>query len=115
MESTARSRYVDQSARKVRLVVDLVRGKPVNEALEVLSLVRRAARTPVEKTIRSAAANAASQEGTVNVDLDDLVIREARVDVGPTLKRFRPRAMGRASRIRKRSCHITIRLSDDKV
>ena len=114
MESTARSRFVDQSARKVRLVVDLVRGKPVNEALEALSLVRRVARTPVEKVIRSAAANAASQEGTAKVDLDDLIIREARVDVGPTLKRFRPRAMGRASRIRKRSCHITIRLSDNK-
>ena len=114
MESLAQARFVDQSARKVRQVVDLVRGKPVNEALEVLSFVHRAARIPVEKTIRSAAANAASQEGTASVDIDDMVITEARVDVGPTLKRFRPRAMGRASKIRKRSCHIFIRLSDNK-
>jgi large subunit ribosomal protein L22 len=90
---------------KARRVVDLVRGLPAKEALTVLQFAPQAASEPVYKVVASAIANAENNE---RLDPDSLLISEAFVDEGPTLKRFRPRAQGRAYRIRKRTCHITI-------
>jgi large subunit ribosomal protein L22 len=98
------------SARKVRLVVDQIRGKSVNEAYALLQFSKKAAAEPVGKTLRSAVANAqVKSEGTGSaLDVDELVVREAYVDEGPTLKRWRAAAQGRAAPIRKRSSHITV-------
>jgi len=97
--------------RKVRLVVDLIRNRGVDEALAILRVTRRAASMPVEKVLKSALANAGKDP---KVNIDKLYIERAYVDVGPSLKRFRPRAMGRASRILKRSSHITVVLRERK-
>lgn len=105
MGPQARLRWLRMSPRKVRLVVDLIRGLPVEEALNRLAFSRKAAALPVAKLLRSAVANA-DQKGTY--DLDRLVIETAFVDEGPTWKRWLPRAMGRATRIRKRSSHVTV-------
>ncbi len=105
MKVKAQSRFVRQSPYKVRLVLDLVRGLPVTEAEHVLRLTRRAAAEPVAKALASAVANA---EHNHALDADELVVAEAFADEGPTLRRFRPRARGRATRINKRTCHITI-------
>jgi large subunit ribosomal protein L22 len=99
------ARHVRISATKARRVVNLVRGLPAKQALTVLQFAPQAASEPVYKVIASAIANAENNE---RLDPDSLLISEAYVDEGPTLKRFRPRAQGRAYRIRKRSCHITI-------
>jgi large subunit ribosomal protein L22 len=90
---------------KARRVVNLVRGLPAKEALTVLQFAPQAASEPVYKVLASAIANAENNE---RLDPDSLLVSEAYVDQGPTLKRFRPRAQGRAYRIRKRTCHITI-------
>lgn len=110
MESTATAKFVRMSPRKVRLVVDQIRGRSVNEAYAILQFSKKAAAEPVGKTLRSAVANAqykAQEEGDV-LDLDDLVVRRAYVNEGPTLKRWRAAAMGRATPIRKRMSHITV-------
>jgi large subunit ribosomal protein L22 len=110
MQARAVARHVRMSARKVRLVVDQIRGQSVNDAYAILQFSKKAAATPVGKTLRSAVANAqykAQEEGEV-VDLDDMFVSEAFVDEGPTLKRWRAAAMGRATPIRKRSSHITV-------
>jgi large subunit ribosomal protein L22 len=99
------ARHVHVSPMKARRVVNLVRGLPAKEALTVLQFAPQAASEPVYKVIASAIANAENNE---RLDPDSLLISEAYVDEGPTLKRFRPRAQGRAFRIRKRTCHITI-------
>jgi large subunit ribosomal protein L22 len=99
------ARYVRLSASKARRVVNLVRGLPAKEALTVLQFAPQAASEPVYKVLASAIANAENNE---RLDPDALLVSEAYVDEGPTLKRFRPRAQGRAYRIRKRTCHITI-------
>ena len=112
MEYTATSRYVRMSPRKMRRVVDLVKGKDVEDALNLLHFTLKAASTPVEKTIRSAAANAVNTAGSTRLRVEDLYIKKVRVDVGPTLKRFRPRAMGRATRILKRTCHLSVVLAE---
>lgn len=109
MESTAKARHVRIAPRKVRLVMDMVRGKPVDEALQTLGLVRKAASPIIAKVIRSAVANA---ENNHDMNTDGLIITRAFVDEGPTLKRFMPRAMGRATMIRKRTSHITVVLSE---
>ncbi len=109
MKVRARTRYIRQSPYKVRRVLDLVRGLPVEEAEHVLRLTNRAASEPIAKTLRSAVANA---EHNFALDADDLVVAEAYADEGPTLKRYKPRARGRATRIRKRTSHITIVVSD---
>jgi large subunit ribosomal protein L22 len=109
MRVKAHSRYVRQSPYKVRRVLDLVRGLPVGEAEHVLRLTPRAAADPIAKVLASAVANA---EHNHALDADDLVVAEAYADEGPTLKRYRPRARGRATRIRKRTSHITIVVSD---
>lgn len=109
MESKAVARYIRIAPRKVRLVVDLIRGKQVGEALAILKLTPRAASPVVEKLLNSAIANA---ENNFEMDVNKLVVGKVFVDQGPTLKRFRPRAMGRASRIHKRTSHITVVLNE---
>ena len=109
MRVKAQARYVRQSPYKVRRVLDLVRGLPVEEAQHVLRLTQRGATDPVSKALNSAVANA---EHNFALDADELVVAEAFADEGPTLKRYRPRARGRATRIRKRTSHITIVVSD---
>jgi large subunit ribosomal protein L22 len=109
MKVRAQAKYVRQSPYKVRRVLDLVRGLPVQEAEDLLRLTQRGATDPVTKVLRSAVANA---EHNHALDADDLVVAEAYADEGPTLKRYRPRARGRATRIRKRTSHITIVVSD---
>jgi large subunit ribosomal protein L22 len=106
---SATLRWLRMSPRKVRLVVDLIRGQDVEEALRLLTFCSKAAAKPVNKLLRSAAANAA-QRGMENID--DLVVESAFVDEGPTWRRWLPRAMGRATRIRKRTSHVTIVLSE---
>ncbi len=109
MKVRAHTRFIRQSPYKVRRVLDLVRGLPVEEAEHVLRLTNRAASEPIVKTLRSAIANA---EHNFALDAEDLVVAEAYADEGPTLKRYKPRARGRATRIRKRTSHITIVVSD---
>ena len=105
--ATAKARFVRVSATKARRVINLVRGKSVSEALDILRWAPQAASEPVAKVIASAAANA---ENNLDLDPSTLVVATAFVDEGATLKRFQPRAQGRAFRIRKRTCHITIEL-----
>lgn len=108
MEALAIAKYVRISPRKTRQVVDLIRGKDVNEAYALLRATPKRASRLVEKTLRSAVANALQKEEAKDLDVDDLSIVRAVVDQGPMLKRYRPRAMGRATRIRHRTSHITI-------
>ena len=104
----AQAKYVRHAPRKARLVVDHIRGKSIDEARAILTHTPRAAAKDVLKLLESAVANA---ENNHELDADDLVIRKVYVDEGPTLKRYRPRALGRATRIRKRTSHMTIQLS----
>ncbi|MCY4178037.1 MAG: 50S ribosomal protein L22 [Endozoicomonadaceae bacterium] len=97
------------SAQKARLVVDLIRGKKAEEALTLLSFCNKKAAGLVKKTLQSALANADHNEG---LDVDELKVSSAYVNEGATLKRIRPRAKGRAGRILKRSCHITIKVAE---
>jgi len=110
MEARAIARHVRMSPRKVRLVVDQIRGKSVNEAYQILQFSPKAASEPISKTLRSAVANAQykAREADEILDVDDLVVSSAYVDEGPTLKRYRAAAMGRAAPIRKRTAHITV-------
>jgi large subunit ribosomal protein L22 len=102
---TAKVKYIRISSSKVKLVIDLIRGKNVGEAIAILKNTQKAASPVIEKLLNSAIANAESTKGLLR---DDLFVAEVFADMGPTLKRFRPRAQGRASRIRKRTSHITI-------
>ncbi len=106
MQEKAVARYVRMGPDKVRQVIGHIRGLSVDEARTVLRLSTKGAAQPILKTLNSAVANA--EHNHDNVDADDLTVTAAVVDEGPTVKRFRPRAMGRAYRIRKRTCHITI-------
>lgn len=110
MEAKAIARETGYPARKVRQVADLVRGMNVETALEVLKFTPRAAATPMSKTIKSAMHNMVNKKGGT-VDAEDMMIKSITVDEGRTLYRIRPRAQGRAYRIRKRSSHITVVLS----
>ncbi len=101
----ATAKYVRMTPMKCRRVIDLVRGMPLDQALDVLRFDVHAASDPIYKVLHSAAANA---ENNKNLDRSRLFVSQAYVDEGPTLKRFRPRAQGRAYRIRKRTSHITI-------
>jgi large subunit ribosomal protein L22 len=105
MEVTAKARYVRISPRKARLVTELVKGKKVEEALNILAFTQKACAKTVTKLINSAVANAQQNK---QMDVDTLVIKRIAVDGGPTLKRHIPRAMGRATMIRKRTSHITV-------
>jgi large subunit ribosomal protein L22 len=106
MEARAQARYIRVTPMKARRVVDLIRGMGATEAQAVLRFAPQAASVPVGKVLDSAIANAAHNYD--HTDADSLYIAEAYVDEGPTLKRFRPRAQGRAYRIRKRTSHITV-------
>jgi large subunit ribosomal protein L22 len=110
MEAKAVAKHIGMSPRKVRLVVDQIRGRSVNEAYAILQFSKKAAADPVSKTLRSAVANAQykAQEGGDVLDVDTLLVREAYVDEGATLRRWRAAAMGRATPIRKRTSHITV-------
>ena len=107
MDAVAKARHIRQSARKVRQVLDEVRGTNVENAMNKLHFTPKKAAKIIEKTLRSAVANALNREGS-EVDADKLFIKEAYVDEGPTQRRFRARAMGRATVIRKRTSHLTI-------
>ncbi len=109
METQAIAKYLRVSPRKMRLSADLVRGKRVEEALNILSSLSKAGARDVSKVVRSALANARQNK---SIDVDTLFIKTIFVNQGPTLKRFRPRPMGRAGRIRKRTCHISVVLSE---
>jgi large subunit ribosomal protein L22 len=110
VRAQAKLRYSTVTPMKARRVVDLVRGLPADEALSILRFAPQSASDPVYKVLESAIANAqyAAQQRNERLDVEDLVVSQAYVDEGPTLKRFRPRAQGRAYRIRKRTSHITI-------
>ena len=114
MEASAKLRYARLSPQKTRLVVDMVRGKDVQEATEVLVLSDKKASNIVKKLLDSAVANANRmiEDNKIDVDLDNLYIRRIFVDEGPTWKRYRPRAMGRYTRIFKRTSHITVVLDE---
>lgn len=109
MEARAQARYVRVTPMKARRVIDLIRGMNADDAQAVLRFAPQAASEPVGKVLASAVANAANNHG---MDTKDLTISEAFVDEGPTMKRIRPRAQGRAFKIRKRSSHITVIVSD---
>ena len=110
MKARATAKSLGISPRKVRLVLDLIRGRGVNEAYSILKFSKKGSTAPIEKTLRSAVANAtqaADAQGTF-VDVDELVVKEAYANEGPRLKRFSPRAMGRATPIIKRTTQLTI-------
>ena len=109
MEVRAVGKYLRVSPYKVRLIADMVRGKKVEEALTILKFLPKKSGRLINKTLRSAVANA---ENTQTIDVDTLVIKTILVDEGPKLKRWRPRAMGRATRILKRTSHITMVLAE---
>jgi large subunit ribosomal protein L22 len=111
MEATAKAKHIRISPRKMRLVVDMIRGRSVEDSLVVLQSMQKKASPIVEKLLRSAVANAlytGDDEEDHGFSIDDLVVTRAFVDGGPVMKRFRPRSMGRANRIRKRTSHLTI-------
>jgi len=107
----ATARYVRISASKVGIVMALIRGKPVSQALAILAYTPKAASPVVDKVLRSAIANA---ENNMEMDRDTLYVAAAYADQGPTLKRLMPRARGRADRIRKRTSHVTVVLDEMK-
>ena len=111
MQVSAKTKYLRMSPQKARLVVDQIRGLPVARALAILQYSTRAAAKPVKKTLESAIANAEHNKGA---DIDELKVQAVCVDAGPVLKRFRPRAKGRAGSILKRTSHITVTVSDAK-
>ncbi len=109
MEVSATTKYVRMSATKARGIADAIRGQSVTDALRITDFNARKAAAQIGKTLKSAIANAASNEG---VAADQLFVKDAYVDGGPTQKRFRPRARGSASPIRKRTTHVTVILTD---
>ena len=113
MESTAHLRYLRMSPRKVSTVAALVRGKPVEAALNILRFTPRAASAPVMKLIKSAVANA-TDLSKGEVDVDTLYVKAISVDQGPSQRRYMPRAMGRATRITKKTAHVHVVLAEAK-
>jgi large subunit ribosomal protein L22 len=109
MEAKAIAKYVRTSSMKIGIVLDLIRGKKVNEAFAILQYTPKNAAEVVTKVLKSAVANA---ENNLNLDVTRLYVSNAYACQGPTLKRFRPRAQGRAYRIKKRSSHITIMVTE---
>ena len=118
MEATASAKYLRGSAQKARLVVDMIRGKDVNQALAVLRFANKRAALSIEKCVRSAIANAneAAEKANISIDPDDLWIKTAFVDRGPTKnrRRVRPAPQGRAYREQRHFCHVTIMISSDE-
>ncbi len=111
MEARAVMKMVRVPPKKARLVIDQIRGKDVGEALRLLRFSKRKAARFILKTLESAIANA---ENNYDMDVDELVVKEAYIDQGPTLKRVKPRARGLASLVRHRTSHITIVVSDER-
>jgi large subunit ribosomal protein L22 len=111
MEFNAKHRYAKISARKARPVVDLIRGKHVDDAMQILRRTNKRAAYMVDKVLRSAIANA---DESLEAEMEDLWVKEIRVDEGPTRKRYRPRARGRATPERRRTSHISIILDDQR-
>jgi len=109
MEARAQATYVRISPRKVKIVLDLIRNKPLDEAIAIAHFTTKSAAEPIEKLLKSAAANA---ENNHNMDKSNLYVAECYVCPGPILKRIRPRAQGRAFRIEKRTSHITVVLKE---
>ena len=109
MEAIAKLKYASISARKVKIVIDLIRGKQVDEALAILKFTPKAASPIVEKLLKSAIANAENNNG---LKRDNLFVKEVYANQGPTAKRVRPAPQGRAYRVRKRTSHITIVLDE---
>ena len=109
MEAVAKHKFARISPQKARLVADQIRGKNVDQALEILTFSNKKAAELVKKVLESAIANAEHNEGA---DIDDLNVAKIFVDEGPIMKRIMPRAKGRADRILKRSCHITVVVAD---
>lgn len=109
MEVAARLRGAGLSAQKARLVADQIRGKKVEEALDILTFSTKKGARVIKKVLESAIANAEHNEGA---DVDDLKVSTIFVDEGTTMKRIRPRAKGRADRISKRTCHVTVKVAD---
>ena len=105
MEAKATARYIRMTPRKTRVIIDMIRNKYVEDALEALKFTNRRATDPVSKVLSSAIANAKEK---FDAKVDALYVAEAYVNEGPTLRRFLPRAMGRATRIDKRTSHITV-------
>lgn len=114
MQAVARARFVRGSARKMRQVLDLVRGRNVEDAINILRFTLKRSADPLEKVVRSAVANAQNLHGDKIHDPNSLTIVEAICDEGPMMKRIMPRAMGRAYRIRKRTCHLKIVVATEK-
>jgi large subunit ribosomal protein L22 len=108
MEAQAIHRYIGSSPRKMRLVIDLIRGMSVEKALEVLHFQPKHASKDAEKVLRSAIANLMNKDESSKHEASDFFVKEVFVNQGPTLKRISPAPMGRAYKIRKRSCHLTI-------
>ncbi|KAA3610261.1 MAG: 50S ribosomal protein L22 [Calditrichaeota bacterium] len=108
MQATARTKFVRMSPFKVRRVLELVKGKTVQQALDTLHFTRKDAASPIYKTIHTAFSNLANQEENERFDMQDVIVKTAFVDGGPSVKRFRPMSMGRAGKIRKRTSHITV-------
>ncbi|MEE2710582.1 MAG: 50S ribosomal protein L22 [Gemmatimonadota bacterium] len=113
MEARAMARHVRGSARKYRQVVALIKGKSVQEALDILQFVPKAAARPLEKTVRSAVANAVNMDDSGEMDAENLYLKTVNVDGGPMQKRIYYGPRGMASRMKKRSSHITVVVSDD--
>jgi large subunit ribosomal protein L22 len=112
MEATAKARFVRVPPRKARAVADLVRGKSVNQALAILMSVPKNASKIIGRTLDSAVANAVFKAEGAKLDIDTLKVSTITVDEGPTVMRWRPRARGRATRIRHRTSHIVVRVAD---
>lgn len=112
MEATAHLRHIRMAPRKLGVVVALVRGMPVAHAINTLKWTKRAAAAPVRKLIESAIANA-TDRSKGQVDIDKLVVKSIHVDQGPTQRRYLPRAMGRATRVNKKTSHVHVVLSDE--
>jgi len=112
MEATSIKRYIPTSPRKMRLVVDLIRGKSVEEALNILHFSPKHASRVIELTLKSAVSNLANKTDTGKVEEKNLIVKKVFVDGGPVLKRILPAPQGRAFRVRKRSNHLTITVSE---
>ena len=114
MEAKAINRHIRQSPRKIRVILNHVRGSGVEEALNYLHFSKAKASTQIEKTLRSAIANLMNKSEDVTVNTDDLQIKECYADPGPHMKRFRAASMGRISRLNKPTAHLTVIISDEK-
>jgi len=108
MEARAVHRFIPSSPRKMRLVIDSIRGMSVDKAMEILHFSTKHASRDAEKVLRSAVSNLMNQDDSTRAEPEDLIVKEVYVNNGPMLKRIQPAPMGRAFRIRKRACHLTI-------